>query len=55
MASLPHTLRTGLDKKVIFVLLLVFTALCTITALGSAIYLLGGLPDGLGFLPPLKR
>lgn len=51
---IPH-LRTGFDKKVIFALLLVCTGLCTTVALGSAIYLLGGLPDGLGFLPPLKR
>ena len=44
-----------MDKKLSFVLLLMATALCTVTSLFSAIYLLGGLPDGLGFVPPLQR
>ncbi|KAG1676825.1 hypothetical protein FOA52_010334 [Chlamydomonas sp. UWO 241] len=53
LANMAATLRVS--KRFAFGIALSVMAFGMPVFLGSAIYLLGGLPDGLGPLPPLKR
>jgi hypothetical protein len=49
------SLKTGQDKKLAFIVVLVCIGILTSSGLFSALYFLGGFPDGIGPFPPNKR